>query len=193
MFEFHKKPLKVCLTIIFLVVGTSAFSQEWNSARLSLLNGGNIPFNFNSLEKIRNGIEIANGIKFGITMTDNNVPGFELQGFVLNFRAFNNQTNLQGDANTLPLNRIRVKAESSRGLESGHSYDYTDLTSDWLPLFTFTNVSWTNLNWADHQIVISLDCGKPVSAGGNGSLMGEASDYYQVEIEFELVPTGPGF
>jgi len=185
--------------IFFLLVATlllaskSVLCQEWNSARISVLSGGAIPFNFNSLQKIRNGIEIQDGLILGITLTDNNEAGHDLEGFVLNFRAFNSQTNLQGDANTLPLNRIRIKALSYKGLDSGYSYGYTDLSSGWQPLFSFNNTLWSNLDWSNHQISVSFECGKPTTAGGNGSLLGEPSDYYQVEIEFELVPTGPGF
>lgn len=184
---------RIVLTLFMQVVCMHTFSQEWNSARLSVLSGGSIPFNFNSLDKIKNGIEIANGLTLGISMTDNNEPGHDLEGFVLQFRAFNYQTNIQGDAHTIPLNRIRVKADNFKGLGSGHSYGYTNLTADWLPLFSYSNIVWQNLNWADNQLNVSFECGKPVSSGGNGSLMGESPDYYQVEIEFELIPTGPGF
>ncbi len=126
-------------------------------------------------------------------MADSSKVGHDLEGFVLNFRSFNGQANIRGDVSMLPLNRIRVRAENLLGLGSGFSYGYKDLTTDWVTLFTYTNPSWTDLNWADHQLNISFECGKPVSEGGNGSLLGEDPDYYNVEIEFEIVPTGPGF
>jgi hypothetical protein len=168
-------------------------SQEWNAARLTILYGSNIPFNFNSIDKIKNGIEINLGTKLGISLADSSKVGHTLEGFVLNFRSFNNQPNLKGDVYTLPLNRIRVKAENALGLGSGSTYGYQDLTADWIPLFTYTNPSFVNLDWANNQLNISYECGKPVISGGNGSFLGEEPDFYTVEIEFELVPTGPGF
>jgi len=168
-------------------------SQEWNSARLTVLYGSSIPFNFNSLDKFKKGIEVLSGTQFGISMADSSKVGHTLEGFVLNFRSFNSQPNIKGDVFTLPLNKLRVKAESAMGLETGVSGGYMDLTTDWVPLFTYTSRPWTNLNWANDQLRVSFECGKPVVEGGNGTLLGAESDYYNVEVEFELVPTGPGF
>lgn len=179
--------LLICINI------SKSYSQEWNSARISVLYGGQIPFNFNSLEKIKKGIEINPGTYLGISMADSSKVGHDLEGFVLNFRSFNAQPNIKGDYSSIPLNRIRVKAESFLGLGSGFTPGYEDLKNDWVPLFTYNPVFWENLNWHDHQIKISFECGKPISDGGNGSLIGEEPDYYNVEIEFELVPTGTGF
>jgi len=180
------------LILLFLSNGF-AMSQEWNSARLTVFYGSSIPFNFNSLDKIKNGIEVNLGTQIGISMADSSKVGHKLEGFVLNFRSFNGQTNIKGDVYTLPLNRLRVKAENALGLESGHSFGYKDLTVDWVTLFSYSNLTWTNLTWVNDQLKISYECGKPVSKGGNGSLIGESPDYYNVEVEFELVPIGPGF
>ncbi len=181
------------LTVLLCYSTINIASQEWNAARLNVLYGSSLPLNFSNLGKIKKGIEIKTGTRFGITLADSSRVGHVLQGFVLYFRAFNNQANIKGDVHTLALNKIRVKAENVTGLESGYSYGYQDLSSDWTPLFTYTNVSWVDLNWANSQLNISYECGKPVADGGNGSLMGEDPDYYNIEIEFELVPTGPGF
>jgi hypothetical protein len=168
-------------------------AQEWNSARISVLNGGNIPFVFNTLDRLRKGIELNNASKFGITLNTNNVSGHDLTGFQLNFRSFNMQPAIQGEVYSIPLDRIRVKAENALGLETGLSQGYVSLNTDWMPLFSYENPLWTNLSWNTHQISISYECGKPVDMGGNGVLLGESPDYYVVEIEFEIIPTGPGF
>ncbi len=191
--SFNKifKVIPICI-ILFINIG-NVRGQEWNSARITVLYGSNIPFNFNSMDKIKKGIEINTGTHIGISMADSSKVGHDLEGFDLNFRSFNGQANIKGDASSLPLNRIRVKAENLLGLGSGFSSGYKDLTTDWITLFSYINPSWTDLNWADHQLNISFECGKPVSEGGNGSLLGEDPDYYNVEIEFEIVPTGPGF
>lgn len=173
------------IMLVFISIG-GVWSQEWNSARMSILYGSSIPFNFTSLDKIKKGIEMPNGTRLGISMKDS--VGHILIGFVLNCRTFNNQTVLKGDAYSLPLNRISIKAENLIGLESGTSYGFKDLTSDWVPLFTYTNLTWKDLNWVNNQLSISFRCGMHTETGENASLMGEESDYYNVEIEFELVP-----
>ena len=185
---------KLLLFILLIFSSTEqALSQEWNYARLNVLYGSSIPFNFSTLDKIKKGVEITPGTRFGISLADSSKVGHVLQGFVLNFRTFNSQNVIKGDSYSIPLNKIRVKAENVTGLESGTSYGYMDLSSNWVPLFSFTNLTWHDLNWANTQLNISFECGKPVSAGGNGSLLGEEPDFYNVEIEFELVPTGLGF
>lgn len=183
--------------ILVLIILTLPFAftdgQEWNYARLSVLYGGNIPFNFNTMDKLKNGIEITNGTVFGITLADSNQVGHDLEGFDLNFRSFNGQPSIRGDVYTLNLNSIRIKAENETGLASGVSSGYQDLSTGWTTIFSYTDILWSDLVWANHQLSIAYECGKPVASGGNGSLLGEPADYYVVEIEFELVPTGPGF
>lgn len=183
-----------CLLLISgSIFGNIVISQEWNFARLSVLYGGSIPFNFNSIQKFSDGIEVIDGTLLGITLVDSSQIGHDLEGFDLNFRTFNGQTVIRGESLDLPLDRIRVKCESYLGLGIGTSNNYQDLSSTWTNLFSYTNVPFTNLIWDTHQLSISYECGKPVLAGGNGSLLGEEADFYNVEIEFELVPTGPGF
>jgi len=167
--------------------------QDWNSARLSLLYGGNIPFNFNSMKAYSTGIEITDGTILGVTLVDNNVVGHDLQGFDLNFRSFNGQGNINGAADNLNLNAIRVKAENSLGLATGTTVGYQDLSTTWTTIFSYTSIPFSNLAWNTHQVSLSYECGKPISEGGNGILLGVTPDYYTVEIEIELVPTGPGF
>ncbi len=182
------KPLRVLLILLLIFISTaSGMSQEWNSARISVMHGSSIPFNFNSLDKIKNGIEVSTGTRFGISMADS--TGHVLTGFVLYCRTFNNQAVIKGDSYSLPLNRIRIKAENVIGLETGISAGYKDLTSDWVPLFTYTNLAWTDLTWNNAQLNIAYECGKVAESGESTSLLGEEPDYYNVEIEFELVPT----
>jgi hypothetical protein len=121
-------------------------------------------------------------------LTDNNIPGHDLTGFVLNFRSFNGQTDIQGEAFTLPLDRIRVRAIDFLGLSGGTSNGYQLLATGWLPLFSYTDLTWSDLSWSTHQLTISYDCGT-----GLRSLLGEKPDYYNVEVELELMPTGSGF
>gem|GEM_PF-756144 len=189
-----KSRLIPCICFFFALAMTSqAVGQEWNYARLSLLYGGSIPFNFNSIQKYTEGLEIIDGTILGITLADSNQVGHDLEGFDLNFRTFNGQATIKGNVDNLPLDRIRVRAENNLGLGSGTSFGYQDLAATWSTLFTYTNIPFSNLTWDTHQLGLSYECGKPVSAGGNGTLLGVTPDYYTVEIEVELVPTGPGF
>lgn len=181
------------LSIAFAIIFISTYTQEWNYARLSVLYGSNIPFNFNSIEKYRNGIEIIDGTILGVTLADSSQVGRTLEGFDLNIRTFNGATVIRGETSNLSLDRLRLRADNYLGLGAGFSFGYTDLSSVWTTLFSYTNPSFTDLSWDLHQLSISYQCGIPVSAGGNGTLLGEEPDYYNVEIEIELVPTGPGF
>lgn len=189
---------KGIFVLVFLLYGIffsthEVRGQEWNYARLSTLYGGNIPFNFNTIQKYTNGIEILEGTILGITLADSNQLGHDLEGFDIYFSTFNGQGTIKGAASDLPLDRIRVKAENYLGLGSGVSLGYQDLSATSTTIFSYTSIPFSDLTWDTHQLAISYECGKPVASGGNGSLLGESPDYYTVEIEVELIPTGAGF
>ncbi|MFH0758241.1 MAG: hypothetical protein V2B15_13220 [Bacteroidota bacterium] len=188
--------LKLWMLVFLISSSQETMAQEWNYARLVLIHGGNIPFNFNSLKKYSEGIEIENGTILGVTLADSTQPGRNLTGFDLNVQAFNGATEITGDANSLDLNTIRIKAESFQGFGPGFtSPGYIDLPPGFALLCSYTDPDavFDDLVWSVHQLAISYQCGMPVAAGGNGSLLGEQPDYYVVEIELELVPTGGGF
>lgn len=183
------------MLLLFAGAGT-VFSQEWNYARLVLIYGGDIPFHFNSINRYTQGLEIEEGTILGITLADSGQVGHDLTGFDLNMRAFNGATEILGEANSLDLNVIRIRGENYLGFGPGFvSAGYQDLSSGWTTLCSFTDPGpvFTDLVWDTHQLVISYECGKPVAEGGNGALLGEPPDYYRIEVELELVPTGPGF
>ncbi len=191
--------MKIKLRILFLFFFCLAFlsnkGQEYNYARLSVLYGGDIPFNFKSINTFKNGIRINNGTVLGITLVDSNQVAATLEGFILRFRSFNAQANIESNSYNLPLNTIQVEATNNLGLPAPNS-NYTglqDLTTNWVNLIQYTQnpvspPDFSNLNWTNHQINISYECGI-----SNESLLGKPPDYYTVEIEFELIPTGPGF
>jgi hypothetical protein len=184
------------LFLLLLFLASGAASQEWNYARLVLIYGGNIPFNFNSIKRYADGMEIEDGTILGVTLADSAQPGKTLTGFELSVRAFNGATEILGEANSLDLNMIRIKAEDYLGFGTDFTSEgYQDLSPGFVLLCTYedTDGGFDDLVWDTHQLSISYECGKPVAAGGNGSLLGEPPDYYQVEVELELVPTGGGF
>jgi hypothetical protein len=181
------------IVVFGVLLSVNMAGQDGSSARLSLLYGGSIPFNFNSTKAYSEGIEIENGTILGITLTDNNVSGFDLEGFDLTFRTFNGQTAISGAVYDLPLNVIRVRAENSLGLGTGISEGYQDLDAASTLLFSYTRDPFSDLTWDTHQLSLSYECGRPISAGGNGTLLGRPPDNYTVEIEVNLISTGLGF
>lgn len=185
---------KIFFFISLLTSGNAIVAQDYNSARLSVLYGGNVVFNFNSIDDFKDGIRINNGSTLGITLIDNNEPGAIIEGFTLRFRSFNSQATIDGSIYSLPLSTIEVEATNNLGLPSPNSY-YTGLQSlsaSWINLLEYTQnpvtpPDFNNLNWANHQVNLSYQCGVSTS------LLGEQGDYYTVEIEIELIPTGSGF
>lgn len=179
------------LIIVFLFNLGLVFAQEANYARLVVIYGNNIPFNFNTISDYENGIRIEDGTILGITMVDSasNLP--TVHGFDLQMKTFNGQAVIQGSgANSLPLNSIEVEASDFSGLGAAIYSGLQPLSPGWTKLVQYTDGAappFNDLNYSTHQIRISYECGK------NISLLGEVSDYYNVEIEFELIPTGPGF
>ena len=184
---------KLFFILIIVLSLNKIQAQEYNYARLSVLYGGNIPFNFNSIEKYRTGIEIVDGTILGITLADSSQAGVILEGFELNIRTFNGATSIRGDAYDLALDRIQIRASNYLGLIAGTSFGYLDLSPAWITLFRYTNIPFTDLSWDSHQLSLSYGCGIPVSEGGNGTLLGEEPDYYHVELEVEIMPIGQGF
>ena len=185
--------LRFAISLILVALHFSVYGQDWNTARLSIIYGGSIPFNFSSIQRYTEGLEIEDGTILGITLRSGNQPGHVLEGFDLRVRTFNGAAEIRGDANSLSLERIRIKADNYMGLGAGVSFGYLELSSTWTTLFSFSDPLFTELSWNTHQLSITYECGKPLGAGGIGSLLGEAPDYYTVEFEIEIIPTGPGF
>ena len=193
--ELKKCSYLIFLFVVFLTLTPDKATAQYNTARLTVLSGGNIPFNFNSIEKYENGIEITNGTLLGITIVDipsEFVPPFApnstLAGWSLEFQSFNGQTTiLGGGTNTLDLNTIQVQATNQLGLAPTINATYTgyqDLSVAGNVLFSTTDAAHLNTDFSTHQINLTYQCGM-----ANGSLLGETPDYYVVEIEVLLIPS----
>lgn len=189
-----KKPISILLLSFFVFIFFNGKAQEYNHARLSVIYGGDIPFNFKSIDNYKNGIRIDEGTIIGVTLADSNQAGAILEGFDLRFRSFNAQANIDGTNGSLPLSTIQVEASNNIGLPAPDA-NYKGLqflSASWVNLVEYKQnpvspPDFINLDWANHQIKISYECGVA------NSLLGVMSDYYSVEIEIELVPVGPGF
>lgn len=175
----------VCLMFASLLLFTKKIKAQDNEARLTVLIGSHIEFNFNTLDKYTNGIRIPNGTTFGIHMVD--LTGGTLLGWHIDFQSFLAQPTIDGSniANTLPLNTIQVEATDANGnLGTAVFTGLQDLAiSPGHTLMSTTDPAHIPANENIHQINLSYECGI-----ANGSLLGASSDYYTVEIEVILIP-----
>ncbi|MCB0431399.1 MAG: hypothetical protein H6585_10450 [Flavobacteriales bacterium] len=173
-----------------MLLSVPGFSQDYNTARLSVLSGGDIPFYFNTIKKYQDGIEITDGTTLGITIadlpTEPPIVGSTLTGWSLEFDSYNAQPTIQGSgANTLNLNTIQVEATNNLGLDPADAnyYGYKDLTVAGEVLMDTNFAGHLNCDWSTCQVNLSYQAGI-----ANGSLLGETPDYYTVEIEVILIP-----
>ena len=178
----------ICWAI--LIVKPNVLAQDQNTARISIITGSNVSFNFSTIAKIKTGYTLTDYTTLGISLTSLYVPGHDLQGFELYFSS-NGSPNLQGEVHTIPLSKLSVSAVKLNGLVAGVSVSegYKTLTAGNVKLFSYTIAPavWTladDLVGQTDQLSISYQC---------SPLLGEESDYFNVEIAFELWPIGAGF
>ena len=170
-----------------LLMAYSASAQD-NSARIVVLVGGNIPFNFTSLRHYEDGIERIGGTTLGVSVSD--LPSANtLSGWRIEYNSFGAQANLIGDnGGTLPLSAVQIRATNGIGLTPGAGTvynqatvtDYQDLTAG--PTVMFRTTDHLNTDISTHQLNIDYRCGVATS------LLGEEADTYTVEIEYTLIP-----
>ncbi len=192
------------LFILLIFFNSNLFSQ-YNSARIAILSGGVVNFNFKTIQDYKNGIE-SNNTVIGISMSDIN-PGFPVghsivDGFKLYFST--TASNIVGDGgNTIPLSSIQASASSISGFATATFNSYQDLTgpvtlnsSASPPLgnvlmdFDAAGIPLPpgvfSINTNTNKIRIFFQCGMNVAP--SNKLLGVASDYYSVPIELWLWP-----
>lgn len=176
---------KSVLLLFFLISNALVSFAQDNTARLTVLIGSHIEFNFNTLDKYSNGIRINNGTTFGITMVD--LTGGTLTGWHIDFQSFLAQPTIDGanPLNTLPLNTIQVEATDANGnLATAAFTGLQDLAvAPGNTLMSTVDPAHIPANANTHQVNLSYECGI-----ANGSLLGSTADYYTVEIEVILIP-----
>ncbi len=168
-----------CLFFISLI----GVAQD-NTARLTTLIGSHIEFNFNSIDKYRNGIRIQDGTSLGISIAD--LTGGTLTGWHIDVQSFLSQPSIVGGGgNTLPLNTIQIEATDANGNLSGATFSgLQDLSiAPGNELMSTTDPAHLPANSTTHQINLSYECGI-----ANGSLLGSTADYYTIEVEIILIP-----
>ncbi len=168
---------------LLLIVSAKGIAQD-NVARLTTIIGSHIEFNFNTLDKYNTGVTITNGTTVGVTMSG--ILPAVLTGWHLDVQSWMGQATIDGvGGNSLPLNAIQIEATDANGNLAGATFNgLQDLAVAPGNTIMSTNVPAhfpTNPN--THQINLSYECGI-----ANGSLLGQAADYYVVEVEVILIP-----
>lgn len=173
------------IALLYLIFGkTNQFYTQDNTARLTTLIGSHIEFNFNSIDKYRNGIRITDGTTLGISMED--LSGGTLIGWHLDFQSFLSQPTIDGGGgNSLPLSVIQIEATDASGnLASATFNGLQDLTiAPGNELMNTVDPAHIPANANTHQVNLSYECGI-----ANGSLLGSTADYYTIEVEVILIP-----
>ena len=104
---------KLALLTAFFCYTVIGFSQD-NIARLTVLIGAHIEFNFNTLDHYNNGIRIEDGTTIGITMSE--ISPAVLTGWHIDMQTFMGELTINGSGgNTLPLNAVQVEATDANG------------------------------------------------------------------------------
>ena len=169
-----------------LFSSNEAEAQPWNTARLSVIEGGTVEFNFNSFNEYENGITSTNGTVLGITIA-NLAAGSALASWTLDFATDLGATDFTGPGtNTLDLSTIQLTASENFGF-AGETVTFSGplaLTAASQTLVSTSDTDLLNIDWTTHQVNITYDCG--TTAGNN--LLEETPGYYTVEIEFTLEP-----
>ncbi len=199
------KNIIICKFLILFVFFNSNLFSQYNSARIAILSGGVVNFNFKTIQDYKNGIE-SNNTVIGISMSDIN-PGFPIghsivDGFKLYFST--TASNIIGDAgNTIPLSAIQASASNISGFAGATFNAYQDLTgpitlnSSASPplgnvLMEYDDVGIPlpsgvfSINTNANKIRIYFQCG--MNSAPSNKLLGSTADYYSVPIELWLWP-----
>ncbi len=199
------KNIIICKFFILFVFFNSNLFSQFNTARIAILSGGVVNFNFKTIQDYKNGIE-SNNTVICISMSDLN-PGFPIShsivdGFKLYFST--TASNIIGDAgNTIPLSAIQASASNISGFASATFNAYQDFTGSFTTnsilvppsggvLMEYDDVSIPllsgvfSINTNTNKIRIYFQCG--MNAAPSNKLLGSTADYYSVPIELWLWP-----
>ncbi len=176
--------MRVFLAGILLVIGSLNASAQDNYARLTVLIGSHIEFNFNTLDKYNTGIQIPDGTTLGVAIGE--IAPAVMSGWHLDVQTFLGATDLVGSTGaTLPSETIQVEATDANGnLGTAIFGGPRDLTAAGATLMSTNDLSDIPADPNTHQINITYDCGTTPAT----NLLGAVADYYTIEVEFILIP-----
>jgi len=174
---------RLTLLFIFILSNIIGVAQD-NVARLTVLIGSHIEFNFNTLDNYNNGIRIEDGTTIGITMSE--ISPAILTGWHIDVQTFMGEVTINGSGgNTLPLNAIQIEATDANGnLATATFTGLQDLSvAPGALLMSTIDSAHLPADANTHQIDLTYECGI-----ANGSLLGQVADYYTVNVEIILIP-----
>ncbi|PCH93917.1 MAG: hypothetical protein COB85_06245 [Bacteroidetes bacterium] len=186
------------IAICLLLACNGAFAQfkilEDNSARISVLSGGNVPFIFNSINKYASGVTYTNWTRLGLTYVDSCLAcgiGFELYVRAADVDGDGAITSDDG-ANTIPFNVIEMQVSNAVGLPAGPTvYAGPTPLSNVDALLLTTAVDTADAT--THQIFVTYTIGTnpcPCPPGNNILDQSLLPDHYLEELIFTLCRTG---
>jgi hypothetical protein len=209
----------IIILLSFIIYSNQLFSQcspcsdppplgviDYNSARLSLLTGSNLNFNFSSLNDYKNGITLEDFTVLGITICDctseigaDPVAGSTITGWDLYMDT--DEPFLNGSpGNTLPLCFLEAEASTRNGLVGVNYTGRQTLrqhgSSDRIAFDDSSPFTISNRFWASDQMNISYYLAVPptnadcIADGYFFPLINSnvIPDYYTITISFTLVP-----
>ncbi len=174
---------KLFCVALFFFSTFGVFAQD-NVARLTVLIGSHIVFNFNTLDHYNNGVRIEDGTTIGITMSE--IGPAVTTGWHIDMQTFMGEEVINGSGgNTLPLDAIQIEATDANGNLAGATFTgLQDLAvSPGALLMTTVDPTHIPADPNTHQIDLTYECGI-----ANGSLLGQTADYYTVNVEIILIP-----
>lgn len=170
--------------ILFVVCFAQKAKAQDNYARLTVLIGSHIEFNFNSLDKYASGIQIPDGTTLGVAIGE--IAPAVMTGWHLDVQTFLGATDLVGSTGaTLPSETIQIEATDANGnLGTAIFAGQIDLTAAGGTLMSTNDLTDIPADPNTHQINITYDCGTTPAT----NLLGATADYYTIEVEFILIP-----
>lgn len=204
--------------ILFIELQLSAVSQcnpcnlatvppDYNSARISMISGGSLEFNFLNLTHYQNGITKANNTVIGINICNCASSGIDANSNITGWDLYmdTDDTEFVGSnpANTLPLCFLEAEATVRSGLAGVNgvntrqplvTYDgtATALASDPIGGGTITDLTWNadqlNITYYLGVLPTNAICAaipRTFPIINDGAVV---PDYYSASISFTLVP-----
>jgi hypothetical protein len=181
---------------------------DYNSARISILSGGVIEFNFLNINDYKNGITLTNKTVLGISICNcdsefgaDPVAGSSITGWDLYFDTDDAVIQGSNPANTLPLCFIEAEADVRAGMVGVLFNGRQPLNNEGLPPLPLASEDVAPLTipdrfWTTDQLNISYYLAVPptnADCDGIGQFFPlidspVSGDYYTVSVSFTLVP-----
>lgn len=168
----------VVFSVFLTIISNLLVGQNNITSKIRILRGSNVGFNFNSYNRIQNGITYNDFTQLQLYFNDTvagGIPNPTSQGWQLTVRAL--QPNISGSmtTSTLPLESIKITIK-----KNGINYGPYDLGATELLLIDGPDATLND------NVEVSYSCG--TDSNPNYNMINKVPDYYVVDIEFTLKP-----